>query len=338
MYIALYIAERNAREEVTKRLNIQRELELRQQQEREEELRRIAQQARAQRNKLMKVAEEEETEEERKERIKREMIREERRLEREREARLANRGRESAKSKVSRDAQRDISEKIALTGVVPRTNDSLFDSRLFNQSSGMDSGFGDDEDYNIYDKRLFGGERERALYKAMKPEEEGLYGEATNIDDLANAKKFKPHKDFEGVDRSKANPRTGPVQFDKDMENEEAYGLVNDFIKDVKERKERNGRNDDRVSLGVMHATGGSSGGADDYRGKSSKRMEFVESSSRRDEQVRRDDRERRSDYDRRDRDRERREDRDREADDRRDHRRRDEPRRDDRDRKRDRY
>lgn len=335
---------------MTKRLNIQRELELRQQQEREEELRRIAQQARAQRNKLMKVAEEEETEEERAERIKREMIREDRRLEREREARLANRGRESAKSKVSRDSQRDISEKIALTGVVPRTADSLFDSRLFNQSSGMDSGFGDDDDYNIYDKRLFGGERERALYKAPKPEEGDLYGDATNIDDMASAKKFKPHKDFEGVDRSNANPRSGPVQYEKDEENEEAYGLVNDFIKDIREEKARHEKSSDRVSLGVMHATGGGSGGVDDYRGKSSKKMEFVESESgdrrggdsRRDDRDRRDDRrDRDRDYDRdRERDRRDRRDYDRESDyDRRErNRRRDEPSYSRDDRKRDRY
>jgi len=28
----------------------------------------------------------------------------------------------------------------------------MFDQRLFNTSKGMDSGFGDDEAYNVYDK------------------------------------------------------------------------------------------------------------------------------------------------------------------------------------------
>jgi len=261
---ALYIAERNAREEVTKRLNIKRELELRQQQEREEELRRIAQRARMERNKLHQLADNvEETAEERKERVERELIREDRRLERERETRLANRGRESAKSKLSRDARRDISEKIALTGMVPQTADSLFDSRLFNQTAGMDSGFGDDEDYNIYDKRLFGGERERALYKAYKPEESELYGDATSIDDMANAKRFKPHKEFQGTEKepnAPNNPRTGPVQFERDQENEEAFALVNEFIKEAKERaggREEGGRGGGRETegrTGLMHA------------------------------------------------------------------------------------
>jgi SNW domain-containing protein 1 len=53
---------------------------------------------------------------------------------------LAQRGKESRKTKTSRDYERDISEKIALGEAVPRTQESMFDSRLFNQTQGMDSG------------------------------------------------------------------------------------------------------------------------------------------------------------------------------------------------------
>lgn len=61
------------------------------------------------------------------------------------------------KSKAARDEGRDISEKVALGQARPTAQESLFDSRLFNQSAGMDSGFnaGDDEKYNVYDKPLF---------------------------------------------------------------------------------------------------------------------------------------------------------------------------------------
>ena len=62
------------------------------------------------------------------------------------------------KNKVDRDQNRDISEKIALgmlKGTGKLQGDSIYDSRLFNQTSGMDSGFGGDDEYNTYSKPLF---------------------------------------------------------------------------------------------------------------------------------------------------------------------------------------
>jgi SNW domain-containing protein 1 len=180
---ALNIAEQKARDEVTKRLNINRELEIQRQKEREEELSQIAEQARLQRAAISTEAIQNESRQERIERIERERIREERRLEREREHRLAQRGRESKKTKTSRDYQRDISEKLALGEAVPRTVESMFDSRLFNQTQGMDSGFGGDDSYNVYDKRLFGDEREKALSRATtkdRQDDEGHYDERSN--------------------------------------------------------------------------------------------------------------------------------------------------------------
>jgi hypothetical protein len=55
-------------------------------------------------------------------------------------------------------------------------------------------GFGKDDGYNIYDKRLFGDEREKALYKAPRREEGETYTSAQNLDEIATAKKFRPHK------------------------------------------------------------------------------------------------------------------------------------------------
>jgi len=79
------------------------------------------------------------------------------------------------KTKLSRDFTRDIGEKIALGEQVPRSVESLFDSRLFNQTQGMDSGFGNDDGYNIYDKRLFGDDVKQAVYRAPKKEENNTF-------------------------------------------------------------------------------------------------------------------------------------------------------------------
>ena len=62
------------------------------------------------------------------------------------------------KNKDERDEGRDISEKIAL-GMLKSTGtlsgDAVYDSRLFNQSSGISSGFGAEDDYSVYSKPLF---------------------------------------------------------------------------------------------------------------------------------------------------------------------------------------
>lgn len=55
---------------------------------------------------------------------------------------------------MEKERERDISEQIAL-GLPAKTitgGETQFDSRLFNQSRGMDSGFADEDSYNVYDK------------------------------------------------------------------------------------------------------------------------------------------------------------------------------------------
>jgi SNW domain-containing protein 1 len=73
------------------------------------------------------------------------------------------------KSKNERDNERDISEKIALGQAQPTSRgEALFDQRLFNQTAGLGSGFGHEEDYNLYDKPLFTDRTAASIYKGIK--------------------------------------------------------------------------------------------------------------------------------------------------------------------------
>ena len=74
----------------------------------------------------------------------------ERKRDRERERRLE--AKEGKRSKMTRERDRDISERIALGEAAPSNRETLYDARLFNQSQGVASGFGHEDDYNIYDK------------------------------------------------------------------------------------------------------------------------------------------------------------------------------------------
>ncbi len=71
-------------------------------------------------------------------------------------------------SKTMRDKERDISEKIALGQAQPSGRETMFDQRLFNQTSGLDTGFGEDDDYNLYDKPLFADRTAASIYKNVK--------------------------------------------------------------------------------------------------------------------------------------------------------------------------
>lgn len=74
------------------------------------------------------------------------------------------------KTKNERDADRDISEKIALGQAQPTTKDVMYDQRLFNQTSGLGTGFGDEEDYHLYDKPLFADRTAASIYKNVRRE------------------------------------------------------------------------------------------------------------------------------------------------------------------------
>jgi SNW domain-containing protein 1 len=282
---ALYIAERNARDEVAKRASIQKKLALKEKEKKEELLRRLAQQAREERK---GVAQEEEQAAEEAEamdvesegdddpetaarKAERDRIREERRRDRERERRLS-----AKKSKLTRDEDRDISEKIALGQAgAPPSQETLYDQRLFSQSQGMDSGFGTDDSYSVYSKPLFSGSSANILYRPKKSDGDA-YGDQ-DLDSLVNTGKFKPDKDFDGVDRSKpSEPRSRPVEFEKE---EDPFGL-DAFLHEAKSSKKGNAL--DKIGKsGFLHAGAAGGGSKEEYSSSSSKRnIEFEKKGS----------------------------------------------------------
>jgi SNW domain-containing protein 1 len=148
----------------------------------------------------------------------RERLRLERKKERERELRLES-NQELKKQRL--EAERDVSEKIAL-GVHTGHGGGLsgeVDSRLYNQSAGMDSGFGADDEYNAYSKPLFDrqGVTSSSIYRPTRGETE--YNADEQYDKLMEGatSKFQPDKGFSGAQGGRAaGPRTAPVQFEKE--------------------------------------------------------------------------------------------------------------------------
>lgn len=249
---SLYVAERQARQEVRLRAQVQTKLAMQEKEAREEELRRLAQQARLERGgagvgsarplgdatsdnetdndvhysfeRSTKVRHDPDTDEddegdkaEDEDEVaarQREQLRRERKREREREMRLKTHV-EVKKQRL--EEERDVSEKIALGVHTGTGGDQGVDSRLYNQSGGFDSGFGREDDYNAYTKPLF--ERQAASASIYRP----TRGEASaddQYDELLKGAttKFQPDKGFAGAEGGKthsAGPRNAPVQFEK---------------------------------------------------------------------------------------------------------------------------
>ncbi|PKU67743.1 SNW/SKI-interacting protein A [Dendrobium catenatum] len=292
---ALYVAEQKAREAVAMRSKVQRELMLKEKERKEQELRALAQKARSERTGIapapvapahamlddddddagMEQHEpppHKETRAEREERLQRDKIREERRRERERERRLeAKDAAMGKKSKITRDRDRDISEKVALgmanTGA--RQGEVMYDQRLFNQDKGMESGFTGEDQYNIYDKGLFTAQPTLStLYRPRKDTDSEMYGGADEqLEKIMKTDRFKPDKAFSGVqDRPSGSKRDRPVEFDKQEEND-PFGL-DQFLTEVKKGKKAM----DKIGGGgTMKASAGSSM-RDDYEGGGSGR------------------------------------------------------------------
>lgn len=209
---ALYIADRKAREAVEARAQLEKKLAQKEKEKKEDELRAMAQRAREERNGIRFTADDDASEAVR----ERDEIREARHRERARDRNLA-RAAPDKRTKLQKDRERDISEQIAL-GMPAKTQftgESAFDQRLFNTSKGMDSGYGDDEAYNVYDKPWReGGSLANHIYRPSKQVDADIYG--GDLDKIVNTSRFVPDKDFAGTDRSGQNQRSGPVQFEKE--------------------------------------------------------------------------------------------------------------------------
>eukprot|EP00916_Digyalum_oweni_P001896 GHVL01003656.1.p1 GENE.GHVL01003656.1~~GHVL01003656.1.p1 ORF type:complete len:440 (+),score=93.45 GHVL01003656.1:619-1938(+) len=217
---SLYLAERKAREEISIRNDMLKQKKGQEEQQREQHLRDIARRAREQRNELVTgaaAADAEEAEEMK----KRQAVLGDRKREIERDRRLEVAGK---KNKRDRNAERDISEKIALGMAQPTSQEMLHDARLFNQDAGFDSGFnaGDDERYNLYDKPLFADRSNAGTYKhdAKRMEQSlGVVGRVPGSSEVAS----------KGV-------RTVPVEFERDTAD--VFGL-DKLLSDVVDSKKK---------------------------------------------------------------------------------------------------
>ncbi|CAG8654391.1 1594_t:CDS:10 [Acaulospora morrowiae] len=243
---ALFTADRHAREEVRQRSLMREKLAQKEKEEKEKRLRMLAQKAREERagisSTTMNTSAPEESGSESEsddEKVKeREDIRRERRREREREYRLSRMGAEQRAKYLAREQNRDISEKIALGLAKPTVSkESLYDTRLFNQSEGLSSGFKDDEVYDLYDKPLFAGSSSSSIYNPKRAYDSDQYGGGNeeSINRMLSVDRFGiASKGFQGADKNQT--REGPVEFEK--EEADPFGL-NQFLDDAKKGSKR---------------------------------------------------------------------------------------------------
>ncbi|KAJ5148874.1 Pre-mRNA-processing protein [Penicillium atrosanguineum] len=276
---ALFTADRHAREEVQLRAQMQQKLAEKEKAQKEDHLRQLAQKAREgragpsrgesrarsrsrsgsrsvspYRSRSGTPSEDGEAAREREEQ------RRERRQEHERQLRQSRMGTERKIQAMAREQSRDISEKVALGLAKPtQSSESMWDSRLFNQTSGMHSGFNED---NPYDKPLFAAQDAiNSIYRpraqADADDEDADEGEMSKIQKtsrfevLGRAKEgFKGAADAEVSNTagwkvsvsmligSHLQEREGPVQFEKDTAD--PFG-IDSMIADVTSGQKRYG-------------------------------------------------------------------------------------------------
>lgn len=221
---ALFTADRHAREEVKQRALMQQRLAEKEKQQKEENLRQLAQKARedraaaqggrrTSRDDRSPVSDRSRSrsasyssrsaspDSEEEDRIERERIRAERRQANQRELRQKNMGHERKLQMMAREQNRDISEKVALGLAKPtQSKETMYDSRLFNQSSGFAAGFNEDQ---AYDKPLF-ADRDalNSIYRPSMNDDEEDAGET--LEQIQGTKRFEtlgraPKEGFKGA-------------------------------------------------------------------------------------------------------------------------------------------
>jgi SNW domain-containing protein 1 len=233
---ALFTADRHAREDVKQRALMQQRLAEKEKAQKEDHLRMLAQKAREERagagagrrqsrtsrsrsgsysdsGSDRSGSEDEEVRE-------REKVRAERRREEERKLRQAKMGTERRMQMMAREQNRDMSEKVALGLAKPtQSSEGMFDSRLFNRTSGFDSGFNEDQ---AYDKPLFAAQDAiSSIYRPRQNMDDG------DDDEAAEAEMGKIQKSARFADAlgkgtfsgsADVEAREGPVQFEKDTD------------------------------------------------------------------------------------------------------------------------
>ncbi|KAI8623822.1 SKIP/SNW domain-containing protein [Xylariaceae sp. FL1651] len=259
---ALFMADRHAREEVRQRALMQQRLAEKEKAQKEENLRMLAQKAREERAGASRRRNSRDSgdsrsrsrsysysdsgsESEDSDIRERERARAEKRREEERKLRQSRMGAERRIQVMAREQNRDISEKIALGLAKPTAQaESMYDSRLFNQSSGFDSGFNED---NPYDKPLFAAQD--AINSIYRPSQnmEDLDDEAAGDREMAKIQKtsrfgealgrgtFKGAADAEVsslepsflvfANKITEQAREGPVQFERDTAGNDPFQM-----------------------------------------------------------------------------------------------------------------
>ncbi|KAI0405298.1 SKIP/SNW domain-containing protein [Xylaria palmicola] len=241
---ALFMADRHAREEVRQRALMQQRLAEKEKAQKEESLRMLAQKAREERAGASRRRSSRDSgdsrsrsrsysysdsgsESDNSEVREREKARAEKRREEERKLRQSRMGAERRIQVMAREQNRDISEKIALGLAKPTAQaESMYDSRLFNQSSGFDSGFNED---NPYDKPLFAAQD--AINSIYRPGQnmEDFDDEAAGdreMDKIQKTSRFGEalgRGTFKGT--ADAEAREGPVQFERDSVGHDPFQM-----------------------------------------------------------------------------------------------------------------
>ncbi len=225
---ALFMADRHAREEVRQRAMMQQRLAEKERAQKEDHLRQLAQQARAEktgggsrrrsRSRSGSYSGSDSGSYTSDSERERRAARKDKLRDDERKMRQSRMGAERRAQVMAREMDRDISEKIALGLAKPtQSAEGMYDSRLFNQSSGFASGFNED---NPYDKPLFAAQDAissiyRARGNAEEDEEEGAGDkEMSRIQKGSRFGEALGRGTFKGTEE--AEVREGPVQFEKD--------------------------------------------------------------------------------------------------------------------------
>ncbi|KAK4148189.1 SKIP/SNW domain-containing protein [Dichotomopilus funicola] len=250
---AIFMADRHAREEVRQRAMMQQRLAEKERAEKEDHLRQLAQQARAERtggggggsrrrsgsrsrsrsysySGSDSGSDSDSSERERRAARKDKLRDEERKL---RQSRM---GAERRAQVMAREMDRDISEKIALGLAKPtQSSEGMYDSRLFNQSSGFASGFNED---NPYDKPLFAAQD--AISSIYHPRANAEDDDEEGAGDQEMARIQKGSRFGEALGRGtfkgteEAEKREGPVQFEKDSGTADPFN-VDKFLSEVQQ-------------------------------------------------------------------------------------------------------
>ncbi|PFH57159.1 hypothetical protein XA68_15419 [Ophiocordyceps unilateralis] len=233
---AVKMAERHAREEVQQRALMQQRLAEKEKAHKEDTLRTLAQKAREERaapssrgrrdsrtsrsRSPSRSYSSSRSDSEDADVREREKARLQRRKEEERKLRQNRMGAERRIQVMAREQNRDISEKIALGLAKPtQSKETMYDSRLFNQSSGFDSGFNED---NHYDKPLFAAQDAiSSIYRPRANVDDDGFDDEAGDKEMAKIHKVSRFGEALGKGTFKgaadAEAREGPVQFEKEM-------------------------------------------------------------------------------------------------------------------------